>query len=120
LTMFSRMPSLRMRARVPAAGWVEPCLPTKADKPPSGPDWIHEIKHDGYRMMVRKDGSGVRLITRRGFDWTDRFPAIRAAAVALRAKSFLIDGEAVCSGEDGIPDFKLLRQRRFASSVFLF
>src|SRR5262249_38088624 len=64
--------------------------------------------------------NGVRLFTRRGFDWTDRFPAIVHAGNALRAKSFLIDGEAVCCGENDIPEFELLRQRRNQRSVFLF
>jgi ATP-dependent DNA ligase len=58
-------------------GTVEPCIPTRALKPPVGPQWIHEIKHDGYRLIARKQGDRVRLFTRRGFDWTDRYPLIR-------------------------------------------
>jgi bifunctional non-homologous end joining protein LigD len=57
-------------------GFIEPCIPSRALKPPSGPDWVHEIKHDGYRLIVRRPGPLVRLFTRRGFDWTDRYPAI--------------------------------------------
>jgi ATP-dependent DNA ligase len=57
--------------------------------------WIHEIKHDGYRLIVRRDGATIRLFTLRGHDWTDRYPAIAAAAAKLRAKSFTMDGEAV-------------------------
>jgi ATP dependent DNA ligase domain len=57
-------------------GFVEPCIPTLAAKPPSGPDWVHEIKHDGYRLIVRRDGDAVRLFTRRGHDWTERYPAV--------------------------------------------
>jgi bifunctional non-homologous end joining protein LigD len=64
------------RVAVAGAAFIEPCLRALAPKPPSGPDWLHEIKHDGYRMMVRKDGAGVQLLTRRGFDWTDRFPTV--------------------------------------------
>jgi ATP-dependent DNA ligase len=56
---------------------------------------VHEIKHDGYRLIVCRDGERVRLLTRRGYDWTDRFPAIAKAALALMAKSFTIDGEAL-------------------------
>jgi bifunctional non-homologous end joining protein LigD len=67
--------------RILPSGFIEPCIPTLAAKPPSGPDWVHEIKHDGYRLIVRRDGEAVRLFTRRGHDWTDRYPAI-AAAVA--------------------------------------
>jgi hypothetical protein len=60
-----RMVLLRKRTR-PGLGFVEPCLPSSAKVPPSGPGWIHEIKHDGFRIMARRDGAGVRLFTRRG------------------------------------------------------
>jgi bifunctional non-homologous end joining protein LigD len=56
-------------------GFVAPCIPTGAAKPPSGPDSVHAIKHDGYRLIVRREGT-VRLFTRRGYDWTGRYPAI--------------------------------------------
>jgi bifunctional non-homologous end joining protein LigD len=72
----------------------------------------HEIKLDGFRMMVRRDAAGVRLLTRNGYDWTRRFPLIAAAAEALRARSFLIDGEAVACDGDGLPVFDRLRYRR--------
>ena len=72
--------SLRERTR-PGLGIVEPCLPSPAKAPPSGPDWLHEIKHDGFRIMARRDGAGVRLITRHGNDFTSRFPL---AAEALQ------------------------------------
>jgi bifunctional non-homologous end joining protein LigD len=55
-----------------ADGFVDPCIPSRAPKPPSGLDWVHEVKHDGYRLIVRRDGGAVRLFTRRGYDWTDR------------------------------------------------
>jgi bifunctional non-homologous end joining protein LigD len=58
-----------------ADGFVDPCIPSRAAKPPSGPDWVHEVKHDGYRLIVRRDGETVRLFTRRGYDWTERYPA---------------------------------------------
>ena len=54
--------------------FIEPCLPSPADRPPSGSNWIHEIKHDGYRLMARRDSVSIRLITRRGNDWSKRFP----------------------------------------------
>src|SRR6201985_309311 len=79
-------------------GFVEPCIPTRAAKLPSGPDWVHEIKHDGYRLIVRRDGPTVRLYTRNAYDWTVRLPAIAAAARRIKAKSFTIDGEAVVLG----------------------
>lgn len=54
----------------PAPGFIEPCLPTVAPRAPIGPGWVYEIKHDGYRLMVRKTEKGVRIFTRRGADWT--------------------------------------------------
>jgi ATP dependent DNA ligase-like protein len=79
-------------------GFVPPCIPTRAVKPPAGPDWmIHEITHDGYRLQVRREGDAVRLFTRSGYDWTARYPAIAVTAAELRARSFTLDGEAaVC------------------------
>src|SRR5262244_2556839 len=91
------------------SAFIEPCLPSPADRPPSGPGWIHEVKLDGFRMMVRRDPAGVRLMTRNGHDWTDRFPLIFEAAGALQVRSFLLDGEAVASDGDGLPVFDRLR-----------
>ena len=91
--------------RVLLAGFVPPCLPTKAQEPPSGPTWLHEIKHDGFRVIARKDGNRVRLYSRPGNDLTDRFRLIVEALVWLRAGSCIIDGEAVCCGDDGMPSF---------------
>ena len=100
--------------------FIPPCLPSPAERPPSGPGWVHEIKHDGFRMMVRRDPAGVRLLTRNGHDWTDRYPLIAEAAGALRVRSFLIDGEAVACGDDGLPAFDRLRYRRQDGRVFLY
>src|SRR5215475_6769637 len=85
-----------------ASGFVPPCIPKRAPKPPAGSDWVHEIKHDGYRLQVRRVGDTVRLFTRRGYDWTERYPAIAGAAFKLRGKSFTMDGEAVVCGPDGV------------------
>ena len=67
------------------SGFIEPCLPSTAARLPSGPLWVHEFKHDGYRLMVRRDGSRVRCFTRNGDDWADRFPAIVDAALRIKA-----------------------------------
>jgi len=77
-----------------ADGCIAPCIPTLAAKPPAGTDWVHEIKHDGYRLIVRRDGDSVSLFTRGGYDWSNRYPAITRAAATLRARSFTIDGDA--------------------------
>ena len=94
------------------SGFIQPCLPSKVARPPSGPLWVDEIKHDGYRLMVRWDGVRIRCFTRGGHDWADRFPAIVDAALRIKAQSFLIDGEAVIARDDGTPDFHALRSRR--------
>ena len=101
-------------------GFIGPCLPSPADRPPCGPGWVHEIKHDGFRMMVRRGPAGVRLLTRNGHDWTGRFPLITQAAGALRVRSFLLDGEAVACDGDGLPCFDRLRYRRQDGAVLTF
>jgi bifunctional non-homologous end joining protein LigD len=100
--------------------FIKPCQPSKVARPPSGPDWLHEIKHDGYRLMVRRDGERVRCFTRNGHDWTDRFPAIVDAALRIKAQSFLIDGEAVIARDDGTPDFRALRSKRGGHEAVLY
>jgi ATP-dependent DNA ligase len=87
---------------------------------PSGPDWIHEIKQDGYRLIVQRDGDRVRLFTRNGFDWSDRYPRIVDAALRLRSRQFVIDGEAVLLCADGISDFDGLHSRRHNDAVQLY
>jgi bifunctional non-homologous end joining protein LigD len=94
------------------SGFIEPCLPSPAPKPPPGADWIHEIKVDGFRLLARRDAAGVRLLTRRGFDWTARYPSIAVAVEALACRSCLIDGEVVICGDDGVPVFDRLRYSR--------
>jgi bifunctional non-homologous end joining protein LigD len=106
--------------RIRADGFVEPCIPSRAPKPPSGPDWVHEVKRDGYRLLVRRDGEAVRLFTGRGHDWTERYPAIAAAAAKMRAKSFMPDGEAVVVGHDGVAVFDALHRRHKASEALLY
>jgi bifunctional non-homologous end joining protein LigD len=101
-------------------GYIPPCIPTRAYKVPTGPDWIHEIKHDGYRLQVRREGDAVRLFTRRGYDWTPRYPAIAETATKLRAASFTLDGEAVVCGPDGIAVFDALHRHGTISEAMLY
>jgi ATP-dependent DNA ligase len=90
------------------------------DRPPAGPAWIHEIKFDGFRLMVWRDGERVRLFTRRGFDWTDRHPWVSHSGRRLRVGRSLIDGEAVVCGEDGVSDFEHLHSREHDAGAFLY
>jgi bifunctional non-homologous end joining protein LigD len=89
----------------------EPCLPRPAKVPPAGPGWIHEIKHDGFRIIARRDANGVRLFTRNGYDFTARFPKIVDAVASLAVRSCVVDGEAVAVNECGLSVFDDLRYR---------
>ena len=91
----------------------QPCIPTKAAKVPDRPEWIHEIKHDGYRLIIQR----VRLFTRNGHDWSARYPRIVEAALRNRSSSFVIDGEAVLLGVDGRSDFNGLHSRKHDAEV---
>jgi bifunctional non-homologous end joining protein LigD len=99
--------------------FIEPCLPSRAERPPAGRDWIHEIKHDGFRIMARRDATGVRLISRHGNDFTARFPLAAAAVASLPAHSFLIDGEAIVTDAKGLAVFDLIRRERHNSDALL-
>jgi bifunctional non-homologous end joining protein LigD len=101
-----------MLQRTLPAGFIAPCLPSKTDKLPSGSQWLHEIKHDGFRVIARKNGSQVRLYSRPGNDLTYRFPLIVETLVCLRSRSCIIDGEAVACDDDGVTSFNLVRYRR--------
>ena len=115
-TYLSVMVLLRKRSLV---GFIEPCLPSLAKAPPIGSGWIHEIKHDGFRIMARRDGAGVRLITRNGNDFTRRFPLAAAAVAALPGRSCLIDGEAIVCDHKGLAVFELIRRARNHGSAIL-
>ena len=80
--------SLRERTR-PGLGVIEPCLPSPAKVPPSGPGWLHEIKHDGFRILARRNAAGIRLIKRAGNDFSSRFPSIATAGAQLLEDSDL-------------------------------
>ena len=85
------MSALTERHRVQAAIPLQPCLPRRALTPPSGRDWVHEIKHDGFRILARRQGDRVRLLTRNGYDFTSRFPKVVAAVGALPVQPGPID-----------------------------
>ena len=93
----------------PRLRFIEPQLPSLVDQPPEGKHWIHEIKHDGYRCQVLIEPDRVRVFTRSGHDWTDRFTSIARAARGLQCKSAILDGEAVIQDESGVSDFEALR-----------
>jgi bifunctional non-homologous end joining protein LigD len=106
-----------MRTRRTA--FITPCLPSPVQQPPSGPGWLHEIKHDGFRIMARRDGDRIRLLTRNGNNFADRFPLIAAAVAELPVKSCLIDGEAIVTDDSGLAVFELIRRHRSAAAAAL-
>jgi bifunctional non-homologous end joining protein LigD len=108
--------SLRERTR-PGLGIIKPCLPSPAKVPPSGPSWLHEIKHDGFRILARRNGGGAKLITRHGNDFTRRFPFIEMAVKSLPVRSCLIDGEAIVCDESGLAVFELIRRHGALASA---
>ena len=99
------------RSRLPIIT-IEPCLPSFAKVPPTGPDSIHEIEHDGFRIVARRDGKKVRLISRKGKDLTYRFPLAVQAIAEGPVNSCIIDGEAIISDATGLAVFSLIRSYR--------
>lgn len=88
--------------------FVPPCLATLKPRAPIGPEWEHEIKFDGYRIMASIAAGRVRLFTRKGLDWTERFPAIAKALAQLKVQSAYVDGEMVVRDADGVTTFREL------------
>src|SRR5262249_49243961 len=102
------------------AGFIAPGLPTKtATLPSGGRQWLHEIKHDGFRIIARKTGAQVRLYSRPGNDLTRRFPLIAETLARLRSRSCIVDGEAVACDDKGVASFDLVRHHRANDRIFL-
>jgi ATP-dependent DNA ligase len=95
------------------------CLPTRATIVPAAPEWFHEVKYDGYRLRLERDGARVRLITKGGYDRSKRYSWIVEAALKNRQNRFVIDGEAVILGVDGRSDFNELHSNKQNSEVQL-
>jgi bifunctional non-homologous end joining protein LigD len=99
----------RVRAEKSTVLQFDPCLPKLVKAPPAGPGWIHEIKHDGFRILAHRRGRSVRLLTRNGHDFADRFPLAAEAIEALPVRSCVIDGEAIVRDDSGLAVFDLIR-----------
>ena len=97
-----------------------PCLPTAGKIIPARREWLHEIKYDGHRLIVVREDKRLHLLTRGGHDWSGRFPWIAESALKNRQRRFVIDGEAVVLGVDGIPDFNALHSRKRDHEVQLY
>jgi bifunctional non-homologous end joining protein LigD len=98
------------KANAPFPRLIPPCLPTLVKKPPSGPEWLHEVKWDGYRFVCYLQGRKVRMMTRNALDWSSNFPAIVDAVQKLPADAAIIDGEAVTLDDKGVSHFGSLQQ----------
>ena len=100
----------RGRPRNALAVFIQPCRPSVAAQPPRGDGWVHELKHDGYRLQVHVHDGRVRLYTMNGADWSGRYPLIVKAATRIKG-SAIIDAEVVCLDADGVADFDALHSR---------
>ena len=96
--------------RTTPAAFIQPCRPTVVSKPPIGPGWANELKHDGYRLQIHVRDGRVRLYTRNGADWTKRYPRIVEEASRLR-EPLIIDAEVVCLSDKGVANFDILHSR---------
>src|SRR5215813_10192465 len=108
--MVSRVRNSRGRPKSASTAFIVPCRPTVASRPPTGPCWAHELKHDGYRLQIHIRDGRVRLYTRNGADWSKRYPRIVAAAARIKG-SAIIDAEAVYLDAKGRAQFDLLHSR---------
>src|SRR3954452_13550164 len=113
-----RSPLARDRRQPP--GFIRPALPVLSAVVPTGDGWLHELKHDGFRIIVHKDGDDVRLWSRNGRDWSVEFVAITAAVMALPFARIVLDGEAVAHCHKGLPDFHRLLGRAGAATACLY
>jgi bifunctional non-homologous end joining protein LigD len=106
---FQRKKPAAIGVKAPYPGFVDPVLASSVDKVPAGERWVHEIKFDGYRVQVHLRDAAVKVFTRRGNDWTNRFRKIAGDAWHVNAGSAIIDGEVVVPSADGTTDFAVLQ-----------
>src|ERR1700744_790413 len=106
---FQRTKPTAIGVKAPFPGFIEPALASSIEKAPSGGRWVHEIKFDGYRVQVHLANNEVKVFTRRGHDWTNRFKKIASDAWHISAGSAIIDGEVVAPAADGTTDFSVLQ-----------
>src|SRR6185437_14636116 len=104
--------------------FIEPQLASPVDEPPAGKHWIHEIKHDGYRCQVLVERGEARVLTRNGYDWSDRYPYLVRAAMKFNCRAAILDSEAVVQDGNGASDFEALgsalRQRPHSIILYAF
>jgi len=111
--------SVRKRSTLAPAAFIDPCLPSRAERAPVADGWVHEIKHDGFRLQIHAHGSRVRLFTMTGVDWSERYPWIVQDVARLGVRA-IIDAECCCDGDKGITDFDRLMARVYDSSAYAY
>jgi bifunctional non-homologous end joining protein LigD len=103
------------------ASFIAPAQPTLAKEPPVGALWLHEVKFDGYRMQIHKEGSQIALYSKTGNDFTRRFPAVAQAVAKLPTRAVILDAEVAAYDADGAPDFgSMLRKQEKQLVVWVF
>lgn len=98
----------------------EYCKPVLAKSVPTGTDWIHEVKYDGYRGRIVRDGRDIKLLSKSGLDWAWRFPFIVETALKMKQSRFIIDGEICVLDVQGISDFNALHSNRHNEEAQLY
>ena len=115
-----RSTALRGRSSRAPASFITPCLPTVAERPPWTPGWVHEIKHDGYRLQIHLRDRRVQLFTRTGVDWTKRYPWIVQDVARLPVRNAILDAECCCADNQGVTDFDALHSRLNDHNAFAY
>jgi bifunctional non-homologous end joining protein LigD len=110
----------RQRSAFATASFIDPCLPANGDQPPSAPGWVHEIKHDGFRLQIHVRDRRARLFTMTGLDWTERYPQIAEDAARLSVRHAILDAEGCAPDGKGIPDFEALYSRANDAGAFAY
>ena len=112
-------PAQRKVEPAPPPAWIKPQLAALAEKAPDGSDWLHEIKFDGYRMHARLDAGRAQILTRRGNDWTEKYPTIAKSIAGLPARNAYLDGELCGVRPDGTTAFNLIQNATDTGEVSL-
>ena len=108
--MLWRVRTLRGKLKNAPAAFIQRCRPTVSQRPPRGPGWAHELKHDGYRLQIHVRDGRVRLYTMNGAEWSKRYPLIVKEAARIKGVA-IIDAEVVWIGSEGVADFDALHSR---------
>ena len=110
----------RKRSALAPASFIDPCLPSRVERPPVADGWVHEIKHDGIRLQIHARGKRVGLYTMTGVDWTARYPWIVEDVARLNVRHAILDAEGCCDGDNSITDFERLMARVYDASAYAY